>query len=1335
MIQRFHADPRIETVRLLLQEQIPIRAPIEHPHPQEIGVIHPVHPPVSLDAWHAKPSVPYPQLHYLSNGNYSLLITAAGSGYSRWRETDLTRWRADTTLDNFGTWLYIRDQQTNQLWSASFQPTAIQPATQDVRFYPHTVEFLRRDGNISTRLRIAIAPDADVEIRSLTVTNHGESPRDLILASFAEVILAPRPVEQRHPAYNKLFIESEYIADGDILLFRRRPRSAQDKPIYLAHFAVDERDDLQITSFETDRTNFLGRGRTPRAPAALQSSSKFSNTSATLDPIFALQANIVVPGYESFQLAFVTLAAASRKDALDLARRYHQWHQISRAFDDTRAQAEKELIQIGLSSQQLEQVQKLLSVLLYPAAALRADTTTLAANTLGQSGLWPFSISGDYPILLLYIREEKDLDLLNELIQAHTYWRRRGLMIDLALLNRRETSYDQDFQGKIYRLLNRTNSDDWLGKRGGIFVLREDQMSEAERVLLATTARVVLDGEAGSLAHQLEKLDRLPVRLPHFVSILPPLPDVAPSPPLERPSDLLFDNGMGGFTPDGREYIIYLDRGQWTPAPWINVIANPEFGFLVSEAGMGCTWAINSGENRLTPWHNDPVSDPPSEAIYLRDEDTGQIWSPTPLPARAAAPYLIRHGIGYSIFEHRSHDLDQVLRLFAIPDAPVKIAQLKMKNTSSRTRRINITYYADWVLGTTHEDMAQYIVPEYDSTRFALLAHNPYNHDFGQRVAFLAASRELQGLTTDRAEFLGLLGSYIHPDALERVGLTASAQAGTDPSAAMQLLLWLAPGETKEVTFLLGQGADHADALKLITHYQNVLHVQSAWESLDQFWDDKIGGIQIKTPDAAMDLLINRWLPYQALACRIWGRTAFYQSSGAFGYRDQLQDVLAFIYTRPEITRKHILLAAGHQFEEGDVLHWWHPPAARGIRTRITDNLLWLPYLTAQYIKVTDDRSILYEQIPFLSAEPLKDGEHERYGEFPTGTVETLYEHCRRALTKGTTSGPHGLPLMGEGDWNDGMNNVGMGGTGESVWLGWFLYSTLTSFASVCDLITAAEQAALYRQQADTLIAALEAHGWDGNWYRRAYYDDGKPLGSVENRDCKIDSISQSWAVISGAASPERARTAMESLDARLVHRDHGLILLLTPPFDRTIRDPGYIKGYLPGIRENGGQYTHGALWAIWAFAELGEGDHTTELFRLINPINHADTPEKILRYRVEPYVVSADVYGAWPHVGRGGWTWYTGSAGWMYRLGVEKILGLQREGDHLKIESCIPKVWRKYEIHYRFGSAIYHIHVENPLGVNGGVMQLSFDGELLDGKIIALTNDGREHTVNVTLG
>jgi cyclic beta-1,2-glucan synthetase len=754
MVQRFHADPHIETVNLLLQEDIPVDAPIEYARPEEIGHVHSINAPISLEAWQAEPQAHYPQVHFLSNGNYGLLITAAGSGYSQWRDVDLTRWRADTTLNHHGTWIYIQDLQTGRLWSTTYQPTAVPPDKQDVRFSPHAAAFMRRDKDITSQMRVTIAADADVEIRHLSLTNHDASARDLVLTSFAEVILSSQWVDQRHPAYNKLFIESEYLAVENILLFRRRPRSADDKPVYLAHFIVDEERALKVTGYETDRGRFLGRGHTPRDPAVLQLGSGLIDMTDTLDPIFALQTQISVPGYDSRQLAFITLAASSREEALDLARRYRQWHYVTRAFTEVRTQAEQELIQIGLSSPELAQVQKLLSALLYPAPILRSDTSILARNNLGQSGLWAFGISGDYPILLLLLKEQKDLGLLNELLRAHHYWRKRNLKIDLVIINRRETSYDQNFQGVIYRLLRRTSSDKWLGKRGGIFVLREDQMSEAEQVLLATVARVVLDGEAGTLSEQLQKLDQTPIRLPRLVPLISANTDFGKAPAIKRPADLLFDNGTGGFTPDGREYVIYLERGQWTPVPWTNVIANPEFGFLVTEAGMGCTWAINSGENRLTPWHNDPVSDPPAEAIYMRDEDTGEVWSPTPLPARADAPYLIRHGMGYSVFEHASHHLDQSLKIFVVPDAPLKLVQLKLKNTSSRIRRINVSYYAEWVLGKTHENTAQYIVPEFASEHSALLATNSYNTDFSQRVAFLAATRELQGLTTDRSEFL-----------------------------------------------------------------------------------------------------------------------------------------------------------------------------------------------------------------------------------------------------------------------------------------------------------------------------------------------------------------------------------------------------------------------------------------------------------------------------------------------------------------------------------------------------------------------------------------------------
>jgi cyclic beta-1,2-glucan synthetase len=1339
MIRRFHADRRIETVQLLLQEQTPRRAPIEYPHPHEIGRLHPIHSEVALEAWRARPGAAYPQVHFLSNGNYGVLISASGGGFSRWGGIDLTRWRADPTLDGHGTWLYVRDRDSGRLWSAALQPTGVQPDNQGVRFYPHYAEFVRRDGDLTLRTRVNVLPEADVEVRRVTISNHGSAPRRLSLTSYGEVILNVQSADQRHPAFNKLFIESEYVEDGRILLLHRRPRSAQEKPVFLAHFAVNARNDLKVAGYETDRALFLGRGGTVRAPAALQveGGGLSGTTGATLDPIFALQADVTVQSFDSIQVAFVTLAAASRKEALALAERFSRWGEQARSLDQASAGAREELVQMELDSPQLEQIQKLLSALLYPNPALRAEEDTLIANSLGQPGLWPLSISGDYPILLVRISNELGLPQVAELLRAHTYWRGRGLSIDLVILNQHETGYQQELQSKLYRLLARTKSDDWLGKRGGIFLVREDQLGPAEGILLAAAARVVLDAGAGTLAQQLQKLEHPPVRLPHFVPMRAAPEGGGVASPVQRPSDLRFDNGLGGFTPDGREYVIHLQPGQWTPVPWSNVIANPGFGFLLTEAGLGCTWAGNSGENRLTPWRNDPVSDPPAEAIYLRDEDTGQVWSPTPLPARADSPYLVRHGMGYSTFSHHSHELQQDLRIFAVPDAPVKIAQLAIRNTSQHTRRVNVTYYAEWVLGAVHEDTAPYIIPEFVTERFALLARNPYNLDFGKRVAFLASTRELHALTTDRTEFLGSLGSYERPAALERVGLTASTRAGGDPCTAMQVLLWLGPGEAKEVSFLLGQGSDREQALELVARYQDLPNIDAAWEAVARLWEDMQGGIRAKTPDPGLDLLLNHWLPYQALSCRLWARTAFFQPGGAYGFRDQLQDVLAFLPTHPELAREHILRAARHQFEEGDVLHWWHPPQGRGVRTRITDDLIWLPFATAEYVRATGDGSILNEKIPFLTAEPLQKGEDERYGQFPTAAAapRTLYEHCRRALAKGLTAGPHGLPLMGAGDWNDGMNRVGAKGVGESVWLGWFLCATLTAFADMCEGLPGRNHAGEFRKKAENLRVALSNGAWDGAWFLRAYYDDGKPLGSMRNNDCQIDSISQSWAVISGAADPGQARQAMESVYERLVRHEDSLILLLAPPFDRTFRDPGYIKGYPPGIRENGGQYTHAALWAIWAFARLGEGDRAADLLRLINPVYLADTPEKVARYKVEPYVIAADVYSRPPHTGRGGWTWYTGSASWMHRLGVEMILGLRRRGGRLQIEPCIPKDWPGYEIDYRWGRSIYHVRVENPQGVNTGVKGLEVDEKKVKGNAIQLKDDGAEHKVVVTMG
>lgn len=1333
MVRRLHSDPRIKSVELLLQEQTPVNAPTEHPRPQQMDTGHYAYANVPMDPWRVSADAPYHQLHCLSNGSYSLLITASGSGFSRRSDMDLTRWRPDSTLDDWGQWIYVEDRISGELWSVTPQPTMKKADRSEVLFFPHRVEFERQDGDIVIRTAITIAPEADVEIRRISVINNGKQKRVFALTSYSEIILAQQSVDERHPAFNKLFIESEYLSEEHCLLFHRRPRSPNEQPVYLAHFITGNHADITMTGHETDRKLFLGRGGTDKYPDVFsrnESSVLSGTTGATLDPICALQTEFSVSPYETVQLAFITLVANSRKEALQMVYLYRRWSQVSRAMSDARVHVEKEISQLELTPGNIEQFQKLLSPLLYPLPDLRADSSVLASNSLGQPGLWTFGISGDYPILLVRLLNEEDITLLGDVLLAYTYWRRRGLMIDVVIVNQRESGYDQDLHGKIMRSLTRTGNSTQIGKRGGIFVLHQDQMNESERILLSTAARIILDGEAGSLQSQLARLDVIPLRLPGFIPLEQPSSVAAGVTDVQRPTDLLFDNQYGGFTPDGREYVIYLDSNQWTPSPWVNVMATSEFGCVVSETGLGCSWAQNSGENRLTPWRNDQVSDPPAEAIYLRDEDTGEIWSPTPLPARADSPYLIRHGAGYSTFEHTSHGLEQNVRVFVTANEPVKIVQLKLHNATNRLRRVNTSYFAEWVLGTTHESTAPYIVPEFASKHFALLARNTYSQDFSQRIAFLASTREPSGVTADRAEFLGNHGSYARPAALERVGFTPRVQAGIDPCAALQMLLWIQPGETKEVTFILGQGMDRADTERLIAHFQNIENVEKAWKEINDLWDGILGQIQVDTPDKAMDILLNRWLLYQSLSSRFWGRTGFYQSSGAYGYRDQLQDSMAYIHMLPEVVRNHILEAASYQFEAGDVLHWWHPPAGRGLRTRCSDDLLWLPFVTAYYVETTGDKSILTEQVPFLSADPLKPEEHERYGQFPSATEATLYDHCLRAITKGTTAGMHGIPLMRAHDWNDGMNLVGAKGHGESIWLGWFLASTLKNFASICELMNDAGKADELRKKAKSICDAIESAGWDGKWYRRAYYDDGAPLGSIDNNECKIDSIAQSWAVISQGGDKARAKQAMDSLYERLVDRQNDLLLLLTPPFDKTSRNPGYIKGYAPGIRENGGQYTHAALWAIWAFAELGQADRAHELFRLINPIHHSDALEKADRYRVEPYVIAADVYSTSPHTGRGGWTWYTGSASWMYRLGIEQLLGIHRAADTLEIKPHIPAEWKGFQISYRFGKAMYHIRIENSKGADAGNYELEMDGGKLRDKVIQLKDDGQLHEV-----
>ncbi|MFN2116053.1 MAG: GH36-type glycosyl hydrolase domain-containing protein [Candidatus Promineifilaceae bacterium] len=1337
MVRRFHADPQVRSVELLLQERLPVGAPETIISQEEETLARLEQPKIASMAWRVPENTAFPVAHYLANGRFGVLITNAGGGYSRWKDIDLTRWRADTTRDDWGTWIYIQDADSGQLWSATPQPTNSPKHHWEINYSPQQADFHCTGLGISTHLQITVPPDDDLEIRRLRVTNHSRHRRRLAITSYGEVVLGGQDSDRRHPAFNKLFIESEYHPDNRTLLFRRRPRTAEEQARYLAHSLILEPDKQFQVEYETDRAYFLGRGGSPRQPAALRAiGGGLSGASgAVLDAIMCLQVRLEIEPNSTREVTFLTLAGTSREDLLSIVARYLAPGHVHSAFGRALAKSELYLRQLNLSSEELEHFQELFSLLTFPHASLRQSPQILAQNRLGQSALWPYAISGDLPILLISLANDAELGLLAELLQAHRYWRHQGLQIDLIVLNEQGISYDATLQNQLYRMLRRMHCDNWLNRRGGIFVVQADRLSNDEKSLFAAAARVMLHGRAGSLPQQLSDIYRPATRPPVFVPprISQPL---EPVPPLLRPEHLLNDNGWGGFSTDGREYCIYLRTGERTPAPWVNVISNPGFGFLVSEMGSSFSWALNSGENRLTPWYNDPVCDPSGEALYVRDRVTNTLWSPTPQPLPANSPYLVRHGAGYTKFEHHSHGLKQELRMFVDADAPVKLICLRLENTLSQSRMLSVTYYCEWVLGVNRDQTQQYLIPEYDSQTGALLARQPYQAEFGSREAFLAASQHPDGLTADRTEFLGRLGDLSRPAALKRVGLTGHVEAGADPCAALKLYVDLEAGETKEIYFMLGQGTDRQEALALIKRFQDRAQVKAAWKAVQVKWDKLLGVVQVETPDEQMDLMLNRWLLYQNLSCRIWGRSGFYQSSGAFGFRDQLQDVMATLHAAPEIARQQILRAGGRQFEDGDVLHWWHPPSGRGVRTRISDDLLWLPYVTAEYVSCTQDEAILHEPLSFLQGPILAEGEEERYGHYkPVEERTSLYDHCCRAIEHACRYGDHGLPLIGAGDWNDGLNRVGIAGRGESVWLGWFIYATLARFLPICRRLDDQGRVEQYYRRMAELRMAIEEHGWDGEWYLRGYYDDGHSLGSRRNQEYRISSIAQSWSVLSGASDGQRAQQAINALWRHLVRPEEQLVLLFTPPFDQNNRDPGYIKGYPPGIRENGGQYTHAASWAGWASACLGRGSDAYRIFQMLNPISHADTAAKAQLYRVEPYVVAADIYSVPPHTGQGGWTWYTGSAGWLYRLGLEAILGLRREGQLLHLAPCIPELWPSFRIQYQVGEAVYQIEVLNPERRNRGVKEVYLDGQTISDGLITLVDDGQEHQVQVLMG
>jgi len=1361
MQKRFSADPAVRAARLLLQEKIPVNILFTKDNKEKISTPKAkIYRDKGAYRKFTAPDFELPKAHVLSNGNYSVMVTDKGTGYSRSKTADVSRWREDPVIDSYGMFFYVKNVTTNQHWSATYSPLNVLPDRYEVVFTPDKAAYHRADGEIETTLEVVVASDDNAEIRKVSLKNNGDTPCVIEVTSYFEAVLASRNSDVAHPAFSNLFVRTEYHPTYNALLANRRPRGQEEKEMWIAEIPVIEADIVDDIQFETDRMQFIGRGHTVFHPAVLERERPLSNTvGAVLDPIFSLRIKVNIEPNETAQLSFVTVTAGSRESIMELVEKYDNMEACDAAFWLALTRSQVETKYLNIKAQEMELYQNMISHILFQSTQRLKYRHLIQENKKSQPSLWAYGISGDRPIILVVLDKTEEVEILYEVLKAHEYWRLKDLKVDLVILSHEENSYSNPLYSLISEIVHASQTFDVLNRHNDVFIINANNMQQDDIPLFYAVSRMIFKGGIGTMKEQMkyEAFPKLPLqaRMDRESSIgeagirdasvrkTPKYPvkrnriqkesEQAAAEHAAAENTLQFFNGLGGFSQDGREYVIRLEKGQTTPAPWVNVISNPEFGFMVTEAGSGYTWCENSRENKLSPWSNDPVSDIPGEIFYFHDE-SGKSWSATPLPIRDDKMYTIRHGFGYSEFEHACHGVSQRLIQFVPVKGTVKISMISLKNESDKDRSLGITYYMNPVLGVNPRDTSMHLVSS-QSTEGILMVKNPYNREFPDRICFMDSSVDARSVTGDRKEFFGF-GTPEAPDALKQKKLSGRVGTGLDPCAAMQVKFKLKAKETKEIIFLMGMTDRPDKVYELADAFKVLEKARAALLEVKEFWQEKLQTIRVDTPDPAMNIMLNGWLLYQAISCRIWARTAFYQAGGAFGFRDQLQDSLSVTAIWPEITKNQIIKHARHQFLQGDVLHWWHEPAGKGPRTRFSDDYLWLPYVTAEYIRATGDYDILKIEVPFLQDEPLKIHEDERYSQ-PRVTTETasIFEHCIRSIERGLQFGERGLPLIGGGDWNDGMNTVGNGGKGESVWLGWFLCTVMEKMIPICKKMAEKERAEKYQQLIGEITGAIEKNAWDGNWYKRAFFDNGAPLGSVNNKECKIDSLAQSWAVISGKGDPERIKKALNSLEDYLVMREAGLIKLLTPPFDEGNLEPGYIKGYVPGVRENGGQYTHAAAWVIIAFAMMGDGDKASELFGLINPINHTRTNMEYSIYKVEPYVMAADVYSVPPHVGRGGWTWYTGTASWVYKAGLESILGFSKNVDQLVIDPCIPKKWTEYSLQYRHLETTYQIIVKNPKNTDKGVTHLTIDGEFHEGNVIDLLNDGKTHSVEVFMG
>ncbi|AOR23721.1 GH36-type glycosyl hydrolase domain-containing protein [Clostridium taeniosporum] len=1483
LINRFHSLPEVKATELLLKEKIPHNITFERNEDYSIRSMY-FEGENLISRKFVNANQENTEVLLLSNGGYSSMITVSGSGYSKMDDMMLYRWKGNSTSDDSGMFFYIKNLNSNEYWSSTFEPCKNYGDKYIAEFNLDKAKFNRKDGNIETQMEVVVSPEENFEVRKITLNNLSSKGRSVEITSYMEVILTTFSADAVHPAFSNLFVQTEYDDKENVLIGSRRGRVKGAKVPYIFHKVLVNGELEGSISYETSRINFIGRNRDLKSPLAMDNDKSLNNTVGTvLDPIMSIRARVRLDGNSKREIYVITGTTDSREAAINICKENKNVVTLEKVFENYSIRTQLELKNLGIRSVQANIFQNLASYIFFLHSGRKDREEYIKNISKHQKDLWPYGISGDLPIMFLTIEEEKDINLVYNILNLHYYLKLKGVKLDLIIYNNEEISYDEPLQKNIMQAIHISKEGNSLNIPGGIFVHNKSTMDTQVKDLIVGIARLYIDSNKGSIFKQIEKNEEFngistnefsrykksvdeetykhncDNRLANNYEenyilqdkkhLLEEIPDNVESDKLEEKAkplsinykletadelvsdlddniieykeydhdeefiedeDLInglesaktknnmgkstnkkylniedfnedfnvgnldFFNGYGGFSKVDNSYLIKLSNFKNTPAPWINVISNDDFGFHITESGSSYTWCGNSRENKITPWSNDYIRDPLGEALYIRDDNSNNYFSITPKPVRDNGDYFIKHGFGYSEFSHTAYELKGKLEIFAPKNEKVKIQKVTLENLSGNDREISLFYYAKLVMGVYEYDSARYVSTyihgELEKNRNASINEenknsnstkyvynsgfirgcNPYSEYFGKFNSYLTIlGGECLSFTGDNKEFLGINGEVSSPKALDYKNLSNRCGGIYDPCLAATTNIKLKKGEKKELLILFGE-EEKENVEKVIEKYQIRGNADKELEKVKKYWKDFLGNIQVKTPDKSLNYLLNGWLLYQTLSCRYLSRSAFYQSGGAYGFRDQLQDSMALGVVDPEIPKAQILRSASRQYVEGDVQHWWHPVVNSGIRTRFSDDLLWLPYVTAEYINSTGDYKILQETAPYLEDEPLREGEDERYTIVNQSSKEgTIYEHCLKAIEKALKFGMHNIPLMGSGDWNDGMSTVGNKGKGESVWLGWFLYSILENFIKIAQIKGDKETKTYYEERKEFIRENLEKNAWDGGWYRRAYFDDGTPLGSRENPECQIDSLAQSWSIISGATKvksdnelikySERAFEAMEAIDNNLVKEEKGLILLLAPPFSNSYLEPGYIKGYVPGVRENGGQYTHAAVWVILALTKLGLGDKAVKYYNMINPINHTKTELECMTYKLEPYVMAADVYIKEPHGGRGGWSWYTGASGWMYRVGIEDILGLKRiEDKGYMVKPCIPKSWNEFEIKIKNDNEDYTIKVrrgedkkkESDSLINSKVtnnlneikydkFKLIINGEKIDGNII----------------